>query len=85
MKYVNLGPFYLQERRGGDNELHIGSKLVHEESRILFKFEVFFLNSKFYEIRQLEGYFHPQGARGGSNEQHLGSKFSFEVTEKIFI
>ena len=47
-----------------------------------FHFEMFFLNSKFHEIRRLGGCFHPQ--RSGDNELHLCSKFFFGVTETIF-
>jgi len=46
---------------------------------------MFFLNSKFHEIRQLGSCSHPQGSRGGGNELHLGFEFFFQVTETIFI
>jgi len=77
MKYTKWSYFSQQGRWGWVDRLHLGSKSSMEYKNT-FYFGMFFLNSKFHEIRELGCYFYLQGRRGGGNELHLNSNLFHE-------
>ena len=67
---------YFSYRGGGEGVMSCISVLnCSMKDQEIFYSEMFFQNSKFHEIRQLEGCFHPQGSRAGGKELYLGFRF----------